>query len=184
MKTVYLRDGEEVRLHQEIDKDNFIIERLVTFYNYEGNEDTDLSGVKEIVSQIFIKPPVSKKQDEFLELLEKIKTKNEELASIEKQLYAAKNDLRKIDEMKTNAEDLIVNRKYLKDAKTITIFDDNGYLPKTLNENKKSDYRVSICFNIIDGSQNLPKNGLNHLLNSIIILSNCKLKQINEFNIN
>ena len=160
MKKMYLRDGEEVIFHKEIDKDNFIIERLMVFYDYKGNEDSDTSGVKELVNEIFSKPPISKKNDELIIILDKITEKSKEYSALEKEVMLANNELRKIQEIVSNSSELIINRGQLKLAKKITFFEEGGYMPKTLNPDKHRDYRVSINFDISNGKETSFYQGL------------------------
>lgn len=119
----YLRNGEEVILHQRIDENTFVVERMVVYHNYDGDEECEPSGEKTIVKEIFKTPPVEKKQEEFNSILDKIDVKNNELRGIENQLYAAKRELSNCEKQTTDIKKLIINKGELKKAERISFFD-------------------------------------------------------------
>ena len=146
-KTAYLRNGEAVELHETLENGQFIIERMYVYSDYEGNKDAEPCGIKEVVKEVFMKPPIEKKHDDLIKIIEKTEVKNKELAEIESQIRKAKSELRESEEYKTNIQKHIINRSELLKAKSITVF--SGYRSYTLTEQaeKRSlslSYRVDV----------------------------------------
>lgn len=153
IKTAYLRNGEAVELHETLENGQFIIERMYVYSEYEGNECIEPCGVKEVVKEVFMKPPIEKKHDDLIKIIEKIETKNKELAELEKQIIAAKAELRESDKYKTDIEKHVINRSEILKAKSITVFSD--FKPYTLTEDKeKRSLRLSYSLDIWEGKFN------------------------------
>ena len=152
-KTAYLRNGEAVELHETLENGQFIIERMYVYSDYEGNEDAEPCGTKEVVNEVFDKPPIEKKHDDLIKIIEKTEAKNKELAEIETQIRLAKSELRESEKYKTDIEKHIINRSEILKAKSITVFSD--YKAYTLTEDKeKRSLRLSYSINIWEGKFN------------------------------
>ena len=74
-KEIYLRDGQIAILHQELENGEYIIEKMMMYYAYEGEGGIEPSGLREVVNKIFVKPPIEKKHDELISIIEKLRTK-------------------------------------------------------------------------------------------------------------
>ena len=70
-KTAYLKNGETVELHETLESGQFIIERMYVYSDYEGNEEIEPCGVKEVVKEVFMKPPFQKKHDDLIKIIKK-----------------------------------------------------------------------------------------------------------------
>ncbi len=152
-KTAYLRNGEAVELHETLENGQFIIERMYVYSDYEGNEHDEPCGVKEVVKEVFTKPPIEKKHDDLIKIIEKTEAKNKELAEIETQIRVAKAELRESEKYKTDIEKHVINRSEILKAKSITVFSD--YKPFTLTEDKeKRSLRISYSLDIWEGKFN------------------------------
>lgn len=153
VKTAYLRNGEEVVLHETLENGQFIIERMFYYEDYEGNGECEPNGIKEVVKEVFSTPPIEKKHDDLIKIIEKTEAKNKELADIETQIRAAKAELRESEKYKTDIEKHIINRSEILKAKSITVF--SGYKPYTLTEDKeKRSLRLSYTLDIWEGKFN------------------------------
>jgi tRNA U34 5-carboxymethylaminomethyl modifying enzyme MnmG/GidA len=76
------------------------------------------------MSKIYSTPPSDKMLEEYREIIESIKRKNDELLSAKIELQQTLNHLSKIKKQKTDLSNLIFNRSELKNAKTIVAFSD------------------------------------------------------------
>ena len=151
--TAYLRNGEAVLLHEILENGQFIIERMFYYYDYDGRGEYEPNGIKEVVKEIFMKPPIEQKHNDLIKLIEKTEAKNKELAEIERQISIAKSELRESEKYKTDIEKHIINRSEILKAKSITVFSD--YKPYTLTEDKeKRSLRLSYSINIFEGKFN------------------------------
>lgn len=153
MKKAYLKDGQEVRLIETLGEKRFLVEGLVTFYHWEGEEETDWSGEERIVSEIFEKPPIEKVNEEYLSTLDKIQNKNEELKNITIELHQSKNEIRKMQEEKEGINKLVIDRSRLLTAKRITMFTKDGIIPIDMNEKSKKDLKISIELRVMNGEE-------------------------------
>lgn len=152
-KTAYLRNGEAVELHETLENGQFIIERLFYYEDYEGNGKSEPNGIKEVVKEVFMKPPIEKKHDDLIKIIEKTEAKNKELAEIETQIRAAKSELRESEKHKTDINKHVINRSEILKAKSITVFID--YKAYTLTDDKeKRSLRRSYSINIWEGKFN------------------------------
>lgn len=152
-KTAYLRNGEAVVLHNELDTGEYVIERMYVYSDYEGNEDAEPCGVKEVVKEVFTKPPIEKKHDDLIKIIEKTEAKNKELAEIETQIRAAKAELRESEKYKTDIQKHVINRSEILKAKRITVF--SGYRPYTLTEeDSKRNLSLSYKIDVWEGKFN------------------------------
>lgn len=140
-KTAYLRDGEIVELHETLDNGQFIIERMYTYSNYEGYEDVQPCGKREVVQEVFLSPPIEKKHDELINLIEKTEAKNKELLDIEMQTKAAKQELSRTENFKTDLKNHIINRSELLKAKRLTVF--SGYKEYDFQGGNKKNLRLT-----------------------------------------
>ena len=122
MKVAYLKNGEQVQLNETLSNGDFVIQRILVYEDFEGFVTEEPCGIKEVVKKVFLKPPIDKKHNDFINLIEKIEVKNKELMQVEKELYAAKCDIRKNKNYKTNLEKHIINNSELRKAKRITVF--------------------------------------------------------------
>lgn len=152
-KTVYLRNGEAVELHDTITDGQYIIERLFYYEGYDSSISCDPNGIREVVSEIFMKPPLEKRHEELNDIIERTEIKKKELQEIESRIRNAKIELLETEKQKTDIEKHIINRSELLNAKTITVFD--GYKPQTLTEQseKKSLY-LTYSISVYDGKFN------------------------------
>ena len=149
-KTAYLRNGEVVKLHDTLDANEFIIERMYVYSDYEGNEDSEPCGVREVVNEIFMKPPIEKKHDDLIKIIEKTEAKNKELAEVENQIRIAKNELRQSENFKTDLQKQIINRRELLGAKRLTVF--SGFKAYNLEETEeKRSLKLSYSLNLWEG---------------------------------
>jgi len=149
-KTAYLRNGEVVKLHDTLDANEFIIERMYVYSDYEGNEDSEPCGVREVVKEIFMKPPIEKKHDDLIKIIEKTEAKNKELAEVENQIRIAKNELRQSENFKTDLQKQIINRRELLGAKRLTVF--SGFKAYNLEETEeKRSLKLSYSLNLWEG---------------------------------
>lgn len=148
--TAYLRNGEAVELHESLENGQFIIERMFYYEDYEGNGEFEPNGIKEVVKEVFKKPPIEKKHDDLIKIIEKTEAKNKELAEIETQIRSAKAELRESEKYKTDIEKHIINRSEILNAKSITVF--NGYKAYTLTEDKENrNLRLTYRLDVFDG---------------------------------
>lgn len=153
MKKAFLRNGEEVILHEEFGNGNYIIERLYTYSYEDGDSDVEPCGVKEVVNEVFLVAPIEKKEDELAKILDRIELKNKELRDIETQLIQSKRELSVIEKQKTDIKKHIIDRSELLKAKTLTVFD--GFRPVTLTEDNRSrSFGLSYRLDLIDGRFN------------------------------
>ena len=149
-KTAYLRNGEAVELHNTLDTGEFVIERMYVYSDYEGNEDTEPCGVREVVNEVFMKPPIEKKHDDLIKIIEKTEAKNKELAEVENQIRIAKNELRQSENFKTDLQKQIINRSELLGAKRLTVF--SGFKAYNLEETEeKRSLKLSYSLNLWEG---------------------------------
>lgn len=105
-KKGYLRNGEEVLIHQKVE-DGYIIEKYITVY-LEYDEEEDLSGEKVFVSEVFNKPPTNVKEKSLADLDIRIKSKTNVLNALSSEELSLKDSIRKrgleIEEMDKNAK--------------------------------------------------------------------------------
>jgi len=149
-KTAYLRNGEAVELHNTLDTGEFVIERMYVYSDYEGNEDTEPCGVRKVVNEVFMKPPIEKKHDDLIKIIEKTEAKNKELAEVENQIRIAKNELRQSENFKTDLQKQIINRSELLGAKRLTVF--SGFKAYNLEETEeKRSLKLSYSLNLWEG---------------------------------
>lgn len=147
---VYLKNGEEVILHKALEDSQFVIEKLCVYSGYDGDDFTEPCGVKEVVNEVFTKPPIGKKNQEFIKVNKEFIKVNKELKEVETQLRLAKNDLRKVKDCKTNLEKHIINRSELLNAKSITFF--CGYEHTTIKKDEdKESLNISYSVDILEG---------------------------------
>lgn len=152
-KTAYLRNGEAVELHETLENGQFIIERMFCYEDYEGNGECEPNGIKEVVKEVFSKPPIEKKHDDLIKIIEKTEAKNKELADIETKIRAAKSELRDSEKYKTDIEKHVINRSEILKAKSITVF--SGYKAYTLTEQaEKRSLRLSYSINVWESKFN------------------------------
>jgi hypothetical protein len=151
-KTVYLKNGQAARFIKKIDEENFIVEPCMVFYDYEGNEDYDY-GERAVVSEVFSKPPAEKIEKEYLEKIEAVKKKTEELYSITKEVHLAEHKLKEVEEITTDLQKMLFNRSELKKAESITVFTEDVIEPKTLSEKMRKELKLIIEVNFVNGQE-------------------------------
>jgi hypothetical protein len=150
--TVYLKNGQAVNFVKKIDENNYIVEPFMIFHDYEGNEDYE-HGDKIVVSKIFSKPPVEKIEKEYLEKIEAVKGKIEQLSLIAKEVQAAERKLRLVKEETTDLKNNIINKSELKEAEAITVFLVGDVEPRTLSKKMKKELKIEIEINLMNGQE-------------------------------
>ena len=152
MEKIYLKNGQEAYLDKKIDDNNFLVVPVM-FYGGDDGEAYEDMGDAIVVSEIFKSVPIEKIQDDYINILDKIKTKNEALRTIEVELSRANNELRRIETQTTNIGKVIYNRSELKTAERITVFPKDGVMSYDMSEKNKKNLKISIEFNVINGEE-------------------------------
>ena len=149
-RKAYLRNGEEINIHERLENGEFIIERMYVYTDFEGNEYIEPCGKREVIDEVFDKPPIQKKNDDLINLSKKTKAKNDELKEIETKIILAKRELSKIEALKTDIQKHIINRSDILRANSITVF--SHYKPYTLTESdEKRSLRITYSIDVIEG---------------------------------
>jgi hypothetical protein len=143
MEVVYLKNGQSALLEKKIDDENYLVSPSFIYYEYDGQENEDW-GQAIVVKEIFSKPPVENISKEFLNKLDSVQKKTEELKSITKEVDSARHELGKIERQKTDLSKLIFNRSEFKNAETIAAFSGSNVEPFVLSEKLKKNLRISI----------------------------------------
>ena len=107
----YLRNGEEVILHQILpQKKGFIIERMYRYFDYDDNETFEPCGIKECVEEVFSKAPIEKKQQDLADITEQINAKREELDELRNKVAGLNHSICELKSTKTDLKKHIINR--------------------------------------------------------------------------
>ena len=150
-ETAYLRNGEEVILHQILpQKKGFIIERMYKYFDYDDNETFEPCGTKECVEEVFSKTPIEKKQQDLVDITEQINAKREELAMIQRSVLDYERDVSNLKSTKTDLKNHIINRSELLSAKRLTVF--CGYTPYDLKVGNKGGISLYYSIELNNGS--------------------------------
>jgi septal ring factor EnvC (AmiA/AmiB activator) len=149
-----MKNGEEAILVKKISENEFLVNPMAMFYNDQtGEEYQGKSDVLKIVSEIFKKAPVPKINKEFADISEKVNKKTEELNILNKTLKEVTNEIHKIKYQLTDLKKFIINRKELKEAKRITVFEKGYIKPHTLSEKDKNHLKIQITIEVCDGEE-------------------------------
>jgi hypothetical protein len=152
-KIVYLKNGQAANFVKKIDEENYIVQPHIIFYDHEGNEDYDYSD-KIVVDKIYSKPPIEKIEKEYLEKINAVKNKIEELSTIAREVQISERKLREAKEKTTDLKNNIFNKSELKSAESITVFTDS-IVPRTLSEKMKKELKINIEINFRTGQERI-----------------------------
>lgn len=153
MKTVYLKDGQEADLIKKIDDNNYIVDPYMTWYGYEGDENTESSGNRIVVDSIYSKPPVKKINKEIADLNSKIEDSNNKLSAIKTEHFKLSRELSLIENQKTDLSKLIINKSELMKAERITVFESGGFTPIHISKNKIRSFKLTVHLVILAGEE-------------------------------
>ena len=155
MKTVFLKNGQEVLLKKELGEDGYLVETLMIYQDHDGNESIEPSGNNIVVNEIFTSCPIEKISDEYKKINDKVIEKENELKELNQKLYQEKYELENIKAQKTNLNKLIFNKSEIKNAKRISFFNDRTLLPQTVSDKAKNSMKFSLSFSIFEGKMSI-----------------------------
>jgi len=158
MKTVYLKNGQQANLIEQIGE-RFVIQRIMSYenYDYEGNAyPCEVEGADEVVNEIFDNPPKDKIDSKILELEEKKKNVEAEILELQADKRKLSLEISQLGTTKINSEKFIVNRTDILNAKTLALFPKNKILPIIHDKEKRSfrGLKVTLSVEISTGKQN------------------------------
>lgn len=114
MENVFLKNGQQAQLVNKLDNGKFLVEPYYEFQDYESREWHDITGNLQIVDAVYPKPPIEKISQDFIDVLDKIKSKTEQLSNIEKEVRDATTRLSKLKTDSDNLEKWQVDLSTLK----------------------------------------------------------------------
>ncbi len=140
-KRVYLANGEEVKLIQELADGSFAIETIEVYCDFDGNED-EQPGSRMIVDRVLSEPPVQKFADRVQRLREDLYHIEEQIESRNSDLWKIKSEIESLSKTKTDLGNMIINRREILEAKTVHVFKQNNITP-FLIDGEDSIIRIS-----------------------------------------
>jgi len=158
MKTVYLKNGQQANLIEEIGN-RFVVQRIMTYENYDhegGAYPCEVEGNEEVVNEIFDNPPKDKIDSQILELEAKKKIIESEIQYLQTDKRKLSFEISQLGTTKVNSEKFIINRSDILNAKTLALFPKNRVLPILHDKEKKSlrGLKVTLSVEISTGKQN------------------------------
>lgn len=157
MKTVYLKNGQQAYLKEQIG-DRFIVNRINYYIDYDslGNErECEIEQDDEIVNEVFDSPPTQKIDSEIKELESKKKIIEEEIKTLNNNKSKLNFEVSQILKTKVDSEKFIINRSDILNAKTLALFPKNKIMPIIRDSENKSmrGLRVALDISISDGKE-------------------------------
>jgi len=154
MKTVYLKNGQQADLIEEI-SGKFLVDPYYEIFAEDGNNWTEPSNQLKIVDMVFDVPPVAKIDAEVRELLLKKESLEKENNAIKYEIEQRKYDLAQIHKTEIAETKFVINRKELLNAKTIVLFPEGKIMPMTLKSSERSftGLRLSIVIDVHTGAE-------------------------------
>ena len=150
MKTVYLRNGQQANLVEQIGE-RFVIQRIMTYENYDpeyGTHDVEIEGDQEVVSEVFENPPKQKIDSEILELETKKKSIESEIQNLKNDRSKLTLEVNSIQRTKVDSERFIINRSDIMKAKEIVLFPKDRVMPIVKKAEDKSMRGLKVIFEI------------------------------------
>lgn len=142
IEKVYLKNGQEANLIKEIDG-QYLVDPYEYYQGYEGEDYSEASGSLQIVDKVFKSPPLPVIDEEYQRLIDQIQKVRQESIVVQGELFQNKQELERVKKITTDASKYIINREEIKNAKRITYFGINNWLPSDW-QGKMSNYDLKI----------------------------------------
>lgn len=157
MKTVYLKNGQQAYLKEQIGE-RFIINRInyyVDYYDGDNEREVEIEGDDEIVNEIFENPPKAKIDSEITELESKKKSIEEAISKLNNDKSKLSLEVAQISRTKVDAEKFVINRSDILKAKSLALFPKDSVMPIIKKSEDKSmrGLRVTLDISIADGKE-------------------------------
>lgn len=127
-KKFYLRNGEEVLLSEQLSNGKYLVEKMLCYCDYDGDETSEPSGEEIVVDKIYSKPPT----EEIDSTIKKLECTKEDLSQkiikLKDAIAVAKREKKKI-------EGSVLDFSALNNSNTLTLFIENKPTPITFESN-------------------------------------------------
>lgn len=149
MKTVYLKNGQQAYLKEQIG-DRFIVNKISVYVDYYGDNEreVEIEGDDEIVNEVFDNPPKQKIDSEITELEAKKKSIEEEIKNLKNDKSKLSIEVAQITRTKVDSEKFIINRSDILKAKELVLFPKDRVMPIIRKAEDKSMRGLKVAFDI------------------------------------
>lgn len=146
MQTVYLADGTKANLITKTDK-GFVVDPINVYQDYESEEEYEEStGNVKMVDKVYEKPPTEVIEEEYKLIKQKVKDQCVLLSEKMAELNRAKYELSQVQQQKTDAAKMIINRSELVNAKRLIVWIKGWIAPRIMDV--KSSLKLTISYTI------------------------------------
>jgi len=150
-KEYYLKNGEEVLLNEQLSNGKYLVEKMLCYCDYNGDETTEPSGEEIVVDKIYIKPPLENINEEVIKLHKKVQELQIERNSLSVEIINFKKEI-------SSHNESVMNFTSLLDADKLTVFCDRK--PFTFTSRFSHENKLTLRFNFCG------KMSYNHILES------------------
>lgn len=137
-KKFYLKNGEEVILNEQLSNGKYLVEKMLCYCDYDGDETTEPSGEEIVVNKIYIKPPLESINKEVLKLRKKVLELQTESTGLSFKIKDFKKEI-------SSHNESVMNFTSLLDADKLTVFCDRK--PITFTSRFSSENKLTLKFN-------------------------------------
>lgn len=153
MRTVYLRNGTAVYLHEEVSGGRYLVEPIYLYDDFAGeNVSEGGTGEMQIVTEIYNKAPVELVDAEFSMACDKLEKMNEEIIKINNEKYKLSHQIEETQRTIVNNEKFIINKSELRNAKRIALFPKDEIMPWVMDKDL-SALKISFNFRINENGE-------------------------------
>ena len=147
MQVVYLKDGQKANLVTTTER-GYIVDPYQIYHEYDpengdGGEYEEPSGKFALVDKVYDAPPRDVIEEEYKQLLDKVKEQEQLLIDKMRDVRAAEYEVSKLKNQKTDLSRYIINREELRTAKRLIVWPERMIAPIIMDGIRSHEFSVS-----------------------------------------